>query len=233
MNFATVETPRTVSDTKKAFYTAHTRPIHSIFRRFIEELLVEIHLLRVNVDFHYTPLFALGVVTAFEKFMADYRPEGDRPSIFTALCHAEELDPDQLQRDASSWQTYQGQSLDHLLDQLNQGESSPLAAVAHHPGKYNRLTAIGLYALIDLINPEMISDVGQLNAGLEQLCPPLNLPTEKVKKDLELYRSNLEKMVQARKLLTEVAALDRKRRSQAESPLSAAVDTNSDTPAST
>lgn len=229
-----METPRTVSDTKKAFYTAHTRPIHSIFRRFIEELLVEIHLLRVNVDFHYTPLFALGVVTAFEKFMADYRPDGDRQSIFVALCHAEELEPDQLQRDASSWLTYQGQSFDSLLAQVNQGESYPFTAVAQNPGKYNRLTAIGLYALINVINPDITSEAGQLNAVLEQLCPPLNLPTEKVKKDLELYRSNLEKMVQARKLLSEVAALDRKRRSQndTDTPVSA-LDTNSDATAST
>ncbi|MFM6220517.1 MAG: photosystem II biogenesis protein Psp29, partial [Dolichospermum sp.] len=53
---------RTVSDTKKTFYTLHTRPINTIYRRVVEELMVEMHLLSVNVDFSYDAIYALGVV---------------------------------------------------------------------------------------------------------------------------------------------------------------------------
>ncbi|MFM8003381.1 MAG: photosystem II biogenesis protein Psp29, partial [Dolichospermum sp.] len=48
-----VNNVRTVSDTKKTFYTLHTRPINTIYRRVVEELMVEMHLLSVNVDFSY------------------------------------------------------------------------------------------------------------------------------------------------------------------------------------
>jgi len=40
-----VNNVRTVSDTKRAFYTLHTRPINTIYRRVVEELIVEMHLL--------------------------------------------------------------------------------------------------------------------------------------------------------------------------------------------
>ncbi|MER3587246.1 MAG: photosystem II biogenesis protein Psp29, partial [Mastigocladus sp. ERB_26_1] len=73
---------RTVSDTKRTFHSLHTRPINTIYRRVVEELMVEMHLLAVNVDFSYNPIFALGVVTSFDRFMQGYQPESDRESIF-------------------------------------------------------------------------------------------------------------------------------------------------------
>ena len=63
MNLA-VDSVRTVSDTKREFYALHTRPIDSVYRRVIEELLVEMHLLSVNHDFQYDAVYALGVVSA-------------------------------------------------------------------------------------------------------------------------------------------------------------------------
>ena len=53
--------------------------------------MVEIHLLRVNQDFRYDPIFALGVVNTFDRFMEGYEPATDRDSIFNALCRAEEI----------------------------------------------------------------------------------------------------------------------------------------------
>ena len=79
---------RTVSDTKRDFYQTHTRPINSLYRRVVEELMVEMHLLSVNADFTYNPVYALGVVSAFDRFMNGYRPEKDLESIFGALCRA-------------------------------------------------------------------------------------------------------------------------------------------------
>jgi photosystem II biogenesis protein Psp29 len=85
MKFGSVDKIRTVSDSKRDFYTRHTRPINSVYRCVVEELLVEMHLLSVNVDFHYDPIYALGVVTSFEKFMEGYRP-GRINRIFLMLC---------------------------------------------------------------------------------------------------------------------------------------------------
>ena len=94
---------RTVSDTKRAFYTTHTRPISSIYRRVVEELMVEMHLLSVNAEFQYDSIYALGVVTTFDKFMQGYRPHEDLSSIFAALCQAMNgVDANQYRHDAET-----------------------------------------------------------------------------------------------------------------------------------
>ena len=95
---------RTVSDTKRTFYTLHTRPINTIYRRVVEELMVEMHLLSVNVDFSYNAIYALGVVTTFDSFMDGYQPEQDKESIFRAICQAVEQDPQRYRQDASRLQ---------------------------------------------------------------------------------------------------------------------------------
>ena len=96
---------RTVSDTKRNFYTFHTRPVNTIYRRVVEELMVEMHLLSVNADFKYDPIYALGVVTAFERFMQGYQPERDKEPIFDALCRALEDNPQRYQQDAERLRT--------------------------------------------------------------------------------------------------------------------------------
>ena len=91
---------RTVSDTKRSFYGTHTRPISAIYRRVVEELMVEMHLLLVNVDFEYDSIFALGVISVYDRFMAGYQPEVDREPIYSAIIKAVEGDPAQYRRDA-------------------------------------------------------------------------------------------------------------------------------------
>ena len=217
---------RTVSDTKRAFYTIHTRPINSIYRRVVEELMVEMHLLRVNEDFRYDPIFALGVVTSFDRFMQGYRPEQDKISIFNAICRAQESDPGQYQQDAKRLQELvTPKSIDELMIWLAQAVSdggdelqSQLQAIATNPKfKYNRLFAIGLFTLLELADSDLVKDEARLTEVLQQICKSMNLPETKLQKDLELYRSNLEKMIQARKTLEDIQAADRKRRQQAAS----------------
>ena len=64
--------------------------------------MVEMHLLSVNVDFVYNSLYALGVVTSFDRFMMGYEPEGDKESIFSAICKAVGGDAQQYRQDADA-----------------------------------------------------------------------------------------------------------------------------------
>jgi len=89
-----VSNVRTVSDTKRAFYNNFDRPVTSVYRRVIEELMVEMHLLSVSGDFVYDPIYALGIVTTFDTFMEGYRPEGDVETIYAALCKSIEAAPE-------------------------------------------------------------------------------------------------------------------------------------------
>lgn len=235
-----MNTVRTVSDTKRAFYNLHTRPVNSIYRRVVEELMVEMHLLAVNVDFRYDPIYALGVVTSFDRFMQGYRPEQDKESIFSALCKAIEHDSEERYRqDAEQllslatrfpWDTL-------LLPEKSAGvaELTPLRESLQEIAgdskfKYSRLFAIGLFTLLETSSPDLVKDETQRNAAFQQICKGLNLPEEKIQKDLELYRSNLEKMAQVQAVIADTLVADRKKREERAQAKAAADAANSETP---
>lgn len=217
---------RTVSDTKRAFYSLHPRPLNSIYSRVVEELLVELHLNLVNVDFHYDPIFALGVVTAYDRFMQGYQPESDQHSIFQALIRAQEQNPDQYRGDA--------QRLTDLAKRLSPAElmawltltvnqedvqdiQDNLRAIANSPKfKYSRLFGIGIYSLLESSAPDIGKDENQRKQALQQLSSVLNISEDKFTRDWELYRNNLEKIAQAKIAMDDMVQAARKKREQAE-----------------
>lgn len=214
---------RTVSDTKRAFYTHHTRPINSVYRRVVEELMVEMHLLSVNVDFAYDPIYALGVVTTFERFMQGYEPEQDRISIFNALCQAIESDSQKYRQDVeqlkASLSGLSAEAFKAVLQNLEEpgtdGLKKELLAIAHNKSyKYSRLFAIGLYSLVEIIDAELVKDKDKLETLLKQACEALKISSDKLQKDLDLYLSNLDKMNQAQAVMKDILEAERKKREQ-------------------
>jgi len=221
-----VNNVRTVSETKRAFYNIHTRPINSIYRRVVEELMVEMHLLTVNADFHYDPFYALGVFTSFHRFMLAYRPEQDIASIFDGLCEALQDDPQRYRHDAERLEALASRSsVEELMTWLEQKASiadcndlqAQAGAIAHNSTfKYSRLFAIGLFTLLEAADAELVKDEAKLLEALKRVCAVLNVSEDKVQKDLDLYRSNLEKMAQAQIVMEDVLKAERKKRDDRE-----------------
>jgi len=219
-----VNNVRTVSDTKRDFYIHHTRPINSIYRRVVEELMVEMHLLSVNVNFRYDPIYALGVVTSFERFMQGYRPDRDKDSIFKALCQAVGEDLQQYQQDAERMQAlakhFSSKELIAWMQSPTPVEGAgniqeSLQAIAHNQEfKYSRLFGIGLFTLLELADPELVKDEKQRDEALNQICESLHLPGDKLQKDLDLYRNNLEKVAQIQLVMEDTLKAERKKREQ-------------------
>ncbi len=217
---------RTVSDTKRSFYTTHTRPINSIYRRVVEELMVEMHLLAVNADFKYDPIYALGVVTSFQRFMQGYRPEADITAIFDAICTALPDDPQRYRRDAERLVAVAKQlTVKDLGQWLRQAHSvadagdlqAQIVAIPQNAKfKYSRLFAIGLYTLLETVDAELMKEEAPRTAALKELGSILNLTEDKVQKDLDLYRSNLEKMAQVQIVMADALKADRKKRDERE-----------------
>jgi len=202
----------TVADTKRAFYQYHPRPIHSVYQRVVEELLVEMHLLQVNVGYRYHPLYALGVVTSFDTLMAHYTPTAHRDSIFQALGRALNHDPATLRADAERLKNLaQGEGGATLRAWLAQPEA-PFSAddplqrelqswLTPSPAKYSRLVGIGLLTLVQTVLPQQEE---QWASAVQTLARALNLNGEKVERDLDLYRSSLERLTQAQAVLADI-----------------------------
>jgi photosystem II biogenesis protein Psp29 len=233
LNIFFVNNVRTVSDTKRTFYSLHTRPINTIYRRVVEELMVEMHLLSVNVDFSYNPIYALGVVTTFDRFMQGYQPERDKESIFYAICQAVEQDPQRYRQDAERLQALaQSLPVSDLIAWLSQTHNldrdadlqAQLQAIANNPKfKYNRLFAIGIFSLLEQSDPDLVKDEKQRTDAIKAIASGLHLSDDKFNKDLELYRSNLEKMSQALAVMADMLSAERKKREQRQQPSTTSV----------
>jgi photosystem II biogenesis protein Psp29 len=213
---------RTVSETKRTFYSLHQRPINAIYRRVVEELMVEMHLLSVSVDFRFESIYALGVVTAFDRFMAGYQPDRDLGSIFNALCQSVGGNVDDYRHRADRLlEAAKVASADDLAAALNRDEGSGGAlreaadVLANgQPFKYSRLFGIGLYTLLESTTSDLAGNAEQIKAWIDLLGTTLNLPIEKLQKDLELYRGNLEKIAQARITYEDMLEAERRKREQ-------------------
>jgi photosystem II biogenesis protein Psp29 len=100
-----------------------------------------------------------------------------------------------------------------------------VGAIAERPKfKYSRLFAIGLYTFLSESEPDLLKSEEDGPTLLEKISVALALPDEKLKKDLEIYRSNLEKMSQVLEAIEDTIQADRKRREQKQAETVAAID---------
>jgi photosystem II biogenesis protein Psp29 len=237
-----VNNQSTVSDTKRTFYSKHTRPINSIYRRIVEELMVEMHLLSTNVDFVYDPIYALGVVSSFDRLMTSYRPETDKQSIFSALCQSIGSSTEKYREDAAGIQEFArsmvGQDIvEWLTNPTKDGMGAQLAGIVSSISgnakfKYSRLFGVGLFTILEQAAPDLLKDEKLRTAAVAKITEAMQLTTDKVQKDLDAYRSNLDKLVQMEAVMVDVIEADRKKREKraAEKAEKAAATNASTTP---
>jgi photosystem II biogenesis protein Psp29 len=227
---------KTVSDSKRAFHSAYPRPINSVYRRVIEELLVEMHLLSVNSDFKPDPIYFLGIVTSFTRLMQGYQPEADQVKIFNALCASTNGDPQNYKSQAETLLSLvKGKSIDDLVawfGNFSAGNDAghiiePIKAIASNNNfKYSRLFAIGIYTLLEECDREVAQNQEKCNEAVDKIAENLQISSEKMKKDLDIYRGSLEKMEQLLKVIEDVLEASRKQREKREQEKLAKLDKN-------
>jgi photosystem II biogenesis protein Psp29 len=166
--------------------------------------------------------------------MQGYVPEADRAAIFSAICSATGGDVQKFRQDAEQMQAAaKSLTWDNLVAaEVAEPLAGQLSQVAGNPKfKYSRLFAIGLYTLLETIDPEAVKVEEKLKDALAKLGAHLKIADDKLQKDLELYRSNIDKMTQAQAALADVVAAERKKRAQREEAKAAAAVPPEPTPA--
>ncbi|MFM9047082.1 MAG: photosystem II biogenesis protein Psp29 [Cyanobium sp.] len=210
----------TVADSKRAFHAAFPHVISPLYRRLVDELLVELHLLSKQKGFQADPLFALGLVQVFDMGTRGYRPADQIPELFQALCAS-------CGMDASSLRTQRDQAIasmgQHSVEQVktwidHQGEGAPdllrdaLANVRRSDFHYSRLMAVGLLTLLEEAGGSDSMEPQALRQFAQDTAASMGLLKDRVDKDLALYANNLEKLAQAVELMEETVAADRRRK---------------------
>ena len=213
----------TVADSKRAFHSAFPHVIAPLYRRLVDELLVELHLLSHQQGFQADGLFAVGLTQVFDSFSKGYRPEAQREPLFQALCSANGFDGSALRRQAEEARSGVGHhSLDDVKGWLsNRGEGAPapiaglLQGVQRPDFHYSRLVAVGLLSLLQSAQGAEALEPQALRSAAHDIGEAMGLIKDRVDKDLSLYAGNIEKMSQAVELMEETLAAERRRRERA------------------
>ena len=213
----------TISDTKRSFHRCFNRVIIPTYRHVVDELLVELNLLVYQQSFQQDSVFFAGLCQTFDSFMEGYRPEVQKADIFSAICAAVGLDGSAIRREvAHAREAVTGQSWDDVQRWYNNSAAAPdvirrfLERVQQPGFHYNRLQAVGLMALIEAaigIDPD---DTAAATKAAKQLAGEAGIAQERFNKDVDLYRTNLEKMAQGLAAMEESVAAERRRRQRQE-----------------
>lgn len=210
----------TVADSKRAFHAAFPYVIGPLYRRMVDELLVELHLLSRQSGFRSDPLFAVGLTQVFDGFAKGYRPEQQREPLFASLCASSGFDAERIRAQHDAAVAAVGEhSLEDVRQWLAQrGEGAPepiagvLAGIDRPDFHYSRLFAVGLLSLLQRARGAEAVEPQALREAAHQIGESMGLMKERVDKDLNLYASTLEKMAQAVELMEETLAAERRRR---------------------
>jgi photosystem II biogenesis protein Psp29 len=220
----------TVSDSKRAFHAAFPHVISPLYRRMVDELLVELHLLSRQKGFRSDPLFAVGLVQVFDGFARGYRPEAQREPLFQALCASSGFDAAELRARRDAAVAAMGEvGVERVQEWVErQGEGAPeplataLAEIRRSDFHYSRLMAVGLLSLLEQARGADAMDPQELRRSAHTLGEAMGLMKDRLDKDLNLYATNLEKMAQAVELMEETVAADRRRRERRDEQVSGA-----------
>jgi photosystem II biogenesis protein Psp29 len=210
----------TVADSKRAFHRAFPFVIAPLYRRMVDELLVELHLLSHQKGFRAEGLFAVGLIQVFESFSKGYRPEEQRQPLFEALCGSSGFSAADFENERQSMVAAVGHhSLEELSGWLTSGGAggpAPIAdalnAVKQADFHYSRLAAVGLLTLLQQAAGADALEPAALRQSAHEIGEAMGLLKSRLDKDLSLYASNVEKMAQAVELMEETVAADRRRR---------------------
>lgn len=210
----------TVADSKRAFHAAFPFVIGALYRRMVDELLVELHLLSRQSGFRSDSLFAVGLTQVFDGFAKGYRPQQQSEPLFVALCASSGFDAQQIRAQHAAATAAVGE---HSLEEVKQwlaekGEGAPeplagvLAGIDRPDFHYSRLFAVGLLSLLQKARGAEAVEPQALRDAAHEIAESMGLMKERVDKDLTLYASTLEKMAQAVELMEETLAAERRRR---------------------
>jgi photosystem II biogenesis protein Psp29 len=221
----------TVADSKRAFHRAFPQVIAPLYRRMVDELLVELHLLSRQQGFQADPLFATGLIQVFDSFARGYRPEQHREPLLAALCSASGFDAGQLRQQRNQAVAAMGshsvEEVKQWVEQKGTGAPEPLAtalaSIQRPDFHYSRLMGVGLLSLLEEAQGADGMDPATLRSYAHDLGEAMGLLRDRLDKDLSLYASNLEKLAQAVELMEETVAAERRKRERQQGELSAPV----------
>ena len=194
----------TVSDSKKLFHEQFPYVIPGLYKRIVDEMLVELNLLNHQSEFSLDFLFCVGLTETFKVLMKGYKPEKHLDLLFESLCSSTNFEAKEIKEiSQKSQEEFKGKSSKDILKIFKEKSDSKL-----YP---SRILNLGIYILISYSQDLKGGNESEMNKLISDFFEKLNLSTSKAEKDIGIYKSSISKMEQAKELIKELRIKDKKK----------------------
>ena len=192
----------TVSDSKKLFHEQFPYVIPGLYKRIVDEMLVELNLLNHQNEFKQDFLFSFGLTETFKEFMKGYKPEKHLDLLFESLCSSTNFEAQVIKEiSQKSENEFKDKSSKDILKLLNEKNDTKI-----YP---SRILNLGIYLLISNSQDFQEKNESEKNAIIADIFEKLNLSFDKAEKDIGIYKSSITKMEQAKELIQELRIKDK------------------------
>ena len=86
----------TVSDSKVLFHEQFPYVIPGLYKKIVDEMLVELNLLTHQTEFFQDSLFCIGLTETFKELMKGYKPEKHLDLLFESLCSSSNFEAKEI-----------------------------------------------------------------------------------------------------------------------------------------
>jgi photosystem II biogenesis protein Psp29 len=187
----------TVSDSKKLFHEKFPYVIPGLYKRIVDEMLVELNLLNHQNEFTHDYLFCIGLTETFKELMKGYQPEKHLDLLFESLCSSTNFEANEINEiSQKSIKEFKDKTSKDILKLLVEKSNSKL-----YP---SRILNLGIYILISNSLDFKEKNESDTNKMTTDIFEKLNLSVNKAEKDIGIYKSSITKMKQAKELIEEL-----------------------------
>ena len=131
----------TVSDSKKLFHEQFPFVIPGLYKRIVDEMLVELNLLNHQNEFKQDYLFCVGLTETFKELTKGYQPEKHLDLLFESLCSSTNFEANLIKEiSQKSQKEFKDKSSKDLLKLLEEKSDTKI-----YP---SRIVNLGIYLLI-------------------------------------------------------------------------------------
>ena len=197
----------TVSDSKKLFHEQFPYVIPGLYKRIVDEMLVELNLLNHQNEFAQDFLFCIGLTETFKELMKGYKPEEHLDLLFESLCSSTNFKAQEIiEISQKSKDEFNQKSSKDVLKILKEKSSRKL-----YP---SRILNLGMYTLIANSTDFKEKNESEMTNTITNIFENLNLSVSKAEKDIGMYKSSISKLEQAKELIEELKIKDKKKGKQ-------------------
>ena len=197
----------TVSDSKKLFHEQFPYVIPGLYKRIVDEMLVELNLLNHQNEFIQDDLFCVGLTETFKELTKGYKPDEHLMLLFESLCNSSNFEPKKIKEiSKKTLEEYKEKSLKEISSLLIEKSDTNLYS--------SRILNLGIYLIIAKATDFKDIKDSEKNKIISDIVNKLNLSFNKAEKDIGIYKSSIVKMEQAKELLQEAKIKDKKEKNK-------------------